>query len=776
MEEAEQGVGPAAPERLASCSVRTPEQPPRSPPPEIAASLGDRYTIEGELGRGGMATVYLAEEKKHGRKVAIKVLRKEISAALGTDRFLREIGIAARLAHPHIVPLIDSGEAAGLLYYVQPHVPGGSLRDLLTDKRQLPLRDALRIALEVGTALDFAHRNGFVHRDVKPENILFADGHAVLADFGVARACCDAEEDAGQRGTMVTEVGFAVGTPEYMSPEQASGEQDLDATSDVYSLACVVYEMLAGEPPFTGANRTVIAKQVTEAPRPLRGVRPEVPVAVERAIARALEKDPVLRFASAAEFVAALNAPDTLGPRMPATTRSIAVLPFVNASPDPENEYLSDGITDELIDALAKISGLRVSSRTSVFALKGKPLDVRAVGALLGTSVVLEGTVRRAGDRLRITAQLTSTDDGRLLWSQRFDRELVDVFAIQDEIAATIVNILRATMFADLSEHVPRRYTENIQAYRLYLKGRFAWNKRTQEGVAEAIEYFTQAIAEDPSYAPAYAGLGDSYSLDVDYRAIPVAEAYTRAKQYARKALALDETLPSAHASLAWALFIYDWDWDGAEREFRRAIELNPRYASAHQWFAFLLAARGEFDAALLEAHTALELDPASVSIRRTIGWVYFYARRFDQAREHLARAIEMNPMAVESYRMFGSTLALQGETVEAERIFREALALPGSGAYSTATLGWLLARVGRRDEATQLLRQLEAARERGYVSPVALAMVHIGLGNLQEALDWAERAYEERRGWVVYVNVNAMFDPLRQEPRLAVLVQKLRL
>jgi len=753
--------------------VRTPEHPA----PEIVASLGDRYTIERELGRGGMATVYLAEERKHGRKVAIKVLRREISAALGTERFLREIGIAARLAHPHIVPLIDSGEAGGFLYYVQPHVPGGSLRDRLTEQRQLPLRDALRIAQEVGAGLDFAHRNGFVHRDVKPENILFADGHAVLADFGVARACCDAEEDAEQDGAAVTEVGFAVGTPEYMSPEQASGEQDLGAASDVYSLGCVVYEMLAGEPPFRGTSRTVIARQVTEAPRPLRGVRPEVPLAVERAVARALEKDPAQRHASAAEFVAALNASE--GPslaRMPATTRSIAVLPFVNASPDPENEYLSDGITDELIDALAKISGLRVSSRTSVFALKGKPLDVRAVGALLGTSVVLEGTVRRAGDRLRITAQLTSTDDGRLLWSQRFDRELVDVFAIQDEIAATIVNTLRATMFADLSEHVPRRYTENIQAYGLYLRGRFAWSKRTQEGVKEAIEYFKQAIAEDPSYAPAYAGLGDSYSLDVDYRAIPVSEAYTRAKQYARKALALDETLPSAHASLAWALFIYDWEWEGAEREFRRSIELNPRYASAHQWFAFLLAARGELDTALLEAHTALELDPASVSARRAAGWVYYYARRYDQAREHLARAIEMNPLSDESYRMFATTLALQGEAREAERVLREALTLPGSGAYSKATLGWLLARQGRREEAAQLLQELEHARAQGYVSPVAFAILHIGLGNLQEALDWAERAFEERRGWLVYVNVNPMFDALRNEPRFAALIKKMRL
>ena len=725
-----------------------------------------------------MATVYLAVERKHGRKVAIKVLRPEITAALGTERFLREIGIAAQLSHPHIVPLIDSGEAAGLLYYVQPHVPGGSLRERLSDRRPLPMKDALRIAQEIGAGLDFAHRKGFVHRDVKPENILFADGHAVLADFGVARACSDAGSDAStERRDAVTEVGVAVGTPEYMSPEQASGDTELGAASDVYSLACVVYEMLAGVPPFYGvAPRAIMAKQVTESPQPVRGRRPEVPVSLERALAHALEKDPQQRPTSAAEFVSELLAPESGVRRGPAVTRSIAVLPFINASSDPENEYLSDGITDELIDALAKIAGLRVSSRTSVFALKGKPLDVRAVGALLGTSVVLEGTVRKLGDRLRITAQLTSTEDGRLLWSQRYDRQLVDVFAIQDEIASTIVNTLRATMFTDLAEHVPRRYTENIQAYGLYLKGRFAWNKRTQEGVAEAIEYFKQAIAEDPGYAPAYAGLGDSYALDVDYRSIPVAEAYALAKEYAHKALALDESVPSAHASLAWALFIYDWDWDAAEREFRRAIELNPRYASAHQWFAFLLAARGQLDAALLEAHTALELDPASISVRRAVGWVYHYARRYDQAREHLARALEMNPTAVETYRMLGTTLALQGNLAEAERVFRDAVTLPGAGAYSKATLGWLLARSGKRAEAEQLLRELEESQAQGYVSPVAFAILHIGLGNLAAALDWAERAFDERRGWLAYVNVNPMFDPLRNEPRFAALVRRMRL
>jgi serine/threonine-protein kinase len=563
-----------------------------------------------------------------------------------------------------------------------------------------------------------------------------------------------------------------------MSPEQASGESELGPASDVYSFACVVYEMLGGEPPFRGSGpRAVMAKQVTASPRPLRGLRPEVPGATERAVVRALEKDPNQRFTSAAEFVTALTAPDGPGAaRTPATTRSIAVLPFVNASPDPENEYLSDGITDELIDALAKIAGLRLASRTSVFALKGKSLDVRAVGALLGTSVVLEGTVRKAGDRLRITAQLTSTDDGRLLWSQRYDRKLVDVFEIQDEIAETIVNTLRATMFADLSEHVPRRYTENIQAYGLYLKGRYAWNKRTQEGVAEAIGYFEQAIAEDPTYAPAYAGLADSYALDVDYRSIPVDEAYRRAKEYARKALELDETVPSAHASLAWSLFVYDWDWEGADREFRRAIELNPRYASAHQWYAFLLASRGDHDAALLEGHTAIELDPASVSARRGLGWLAFYARRFDLALDHLARAVEMNPMAVESYRILATTLGMQRQWGEAERMLRDALVLPGAGAYTTATLGWVLARSGKRSEAEQLLRELETVARESYVSPVAFAILHVGLGNVDRALDWAERAYDEKRGWLAYLSVNPMLDSLRKESRFKSLLEKMRL
>ena len=731
--------------------------------------LAGRYTVERELGSGAMATVYLAEETKHGRPVAIKVLRPELAESLGAERFLREIGIAARLSHPHLVPLIDSGQSGGMLYYVSAYVAGGSLRERLRQTGRLSLADALRIAQEVGAGLDYAHRAGFVHRDVKPENILFADNHALLADFGIARARRDDQDDP------VTGAGIAVGTPEYMSPEQASGERQLDARSDVYSLACVMFEMLTGEAPLVGAGvRETMAKQVTETPKRVRQIRPEIPAAVDDAITRALAKDPSKRFASVADFIEAMQRADAPRSRLSAgVTRSIAVLPFVNASAESENEYLSDGITDELIDALAKVDGLRVASRTSVFALKGRPLDVRTIGALLDCAVVLEGTVRRAGQQLRITAQLTSSDDGHLLWSQRYDRQLHDVFAIQDEIARTIVSTLRATTFADLAPPPTSRHTENVRAYGLYLRGRFELNRRTQDGITAGIHYFEQAIAEDPKYALAYAGLSDAHALRIDYRSVPVAQGLEQAKHYARQALAIDDSLAEPHASLAWVLFIYHWQWDEAEREFRRAIELDPHYATAHQWFAFLLAARGAREEALVESHTAVELDPGSVSIRRSLAWIYYYARRYDRARAHADRAVAMNPNSEETYRVLGLVLALGGDLTEAIRVLEEAVEMPEAGSYTRATLGYVLARAGRADEARAILARLEAEAARDYVSPVALATVCLGLGDIERAIDFTERAFEDRRGWVAYLRVNPIMDPMRGHPRFERLVER---
>jgi serine/threonine-protein kinase len=536
--------------------------------------------------------------------------------------------------------------------------------------------------------------------------------------------------------------------------------------------------MLSGEPPHRGANaRATMAKQITEVARRIRSLRPEVDPSVDDALAKALSVDPAQRFATIEEFAGALRAPAP--PRahgLPTLTRSIAVLPFVNASPDPDNEYLSDGVTDELIDALAKVDGIRVASRTSVFALKGKLQDIRTIGTLLGASVVLEGTVRRAANRLRVTAQLTSTDDGRLLWSQRYDRRLDDVFAIQDEIARTIVDTLRATWFADIGTAPVRHYTDNVRAYGLYLKGRYEWNRRNQEGVAAGIKYFEQAIAADPTYALAYSGLADSYALFVDYRSVPVDEGFAHAKKYALRALELDDSLAEAHASLAWCRFIYDWDWIEAGRQFRRSIELNPRYASAHQWYAFLLSALGATGESLVEAHTAVELDGGSVSARRSLGWAYYYARRYDQTRFHLERAIAMNPNAEENLRVLGTALAAEGKLADAERVLREACTMPGAGTYTHASLGYALAIAGQRDEATSILESLEAHAKVGYVSPVAFATIHIGLGNLDRALDWAERALDDRRGWVAYLRVNPLMDPLRSHPRFDALVQRLNL
>ena len=752
-----------------------------------APALAVRYAIERELGRGGMATVYLAEERKHGRHVAVKVLRPDLAASLGAERFLREIGIVARLAHPHVVPLIDSGEANGLLYYVTPYLSGGSLRDRLTRETRLPIADVVRIAREIGSALDHAHRAGFIHRDVKPENVLFADGLALLTDFGVAQACCalvDAATPSSAIMQVVTSAGLALGTPNYMSPEQAAGERDVTAASDVYSLACVLFEMLAGEAPFTGDSaRAIMARHVTEPPRLIRTLRPDVPAALDAAIGRALAKNPAHRFPTAGEFVAAVataveSAPlDTIRRGLKRrAAQSIAVLPFVNASAEAENEYLSDGITDELIDALSKLRSVRVASRTSVFALKGRSLDVRAIGAMLGASVVLEGSVRRQGDRLRVTAQLTTTDDGRLLWSQRYDRELQDVFAVQDELARTIVTTLRTTWLSDIGDPPRTRGTESVNAYALYLRGRWAMNQRTNAATHDAISYFTRAIEEDPRYALAYTGLADAFALHVDYRSVRAGEGLERAAHYAREALRLDDALAEAHTSLAWTLFIYQWDWDAAAREYRRAIELDPQYPTAHQWYAFFLIASGRFEEALVEGHTALELDPTSVSIRRTVGWLYFYNRRYERARHHLSRAIEMNPTSEETYRILGLVLAVEGRTAEAVATLREATSLPDTGVLTEGTLAYALARNGQHEEAATIRIALEARANREYVSSTALATAWLGTSDTERALDWIERAHAERRGWVVYLGVNPIFDPVRGAPRFETLTRAMEM
>jgi serine/threonine-protein kinase len=738
-------------------------------PARLTRALGDRYRIDAELGRGGMAVVYRAHDRKHDRAVALKVLRPEIAAdADACDRFLREIRMVARLTHPHILPLHDSGHRQGVLYYVMPLV-GESLRTRLEREGALPVEDVVPIVDAVADALTYAHGENVLHRDIKPENILFNASYPMVSDFGVARAM-----DAC--GDVVTQGGIAVGTPAYMSPEQASADGELDGRSDVYSLACVVYEMLVGEPPFAGGDgRSTMVRHITEPAPAVRVRRPEVPAGMAAALARALAKAPADRFRTPEEFAAALRGRHSAAAEAVARSR-VAVLPLVNGSGNPDNEYLSDGITDTLIDALAKVEGLEVASRTSVFALKGSGRDVRAIGAHLQVGTVIEGSVRRAGDRLRITIQVTDAAQGRLLWSQRYDRTLEDVLALEDEIAEAIVATLRRTLLRDLGEVHPRRYTENVAAYNLYLQGRYAWNRRTVDDVKRAIGFFEQAIATDPDYALAYTGLADCYALQLDYRSIEVRDGLERAKAEARRALAIDDGLAEAHASLAWVLFIYEWNWTAAEREFRRALQLDPRYAPAHQWYAWLLLVRGRQNESLAAAHAAADLDPTSVSIRRTLGWLYYHARRHETALQHVRRALAMDPAASETHRILAIVYAALGDFTLAEAACREAIRLAPDAAVSIGLMARITARAGRTDEARALLADLRARAAREYVTPVALGTAYLGLGDLDAALGELERAYRERRGWVVYLDAEQMFDPLRGHPRFEELRRRVAL
>jgi serine/threonine-protein kinase len=743
---------------------------------QLNAGLADRYHLERELGQGGMAVVFLAQDLRHDRKVALKVLRPDLSAAIGAERFLREIKLAAGLNHPHILPVYDSGRAGDLLFYVMPNMEGNSLRERLERERQLPLAEALAITREVASALDYAHRHHVVHRDIKPENILLHEGSAMVADFGIGKAL-------SAEGSL-TQTGMVVGTPTYMSPEQASGEGDIDGRTDLYSLGCVLYEMLTGEPPFTGATaQAVIAKRFVS-PVPKVRVTRDVPEAVDDVLTRALARTPVDRFATAGQVVEARRQVNGIGssgqatlavrrpPASPAR-KAIAVLPLANRSADPENEYFSDGMTEEIINALAKVPGIQVASRTSSFTFKGKEVDIRQIGEKLGVSSVLEGSVRKVGSRVRITAQLINVADGYHLWSETYDRQLEDVFAIQDEISRAIVDALKLRLGTDADTLVAP--AKNIEAYTLYLKGRFVFNKDTEPSTRKALDLFQQSLLQDPSYARSYAGIADCWTQLADDFVVPD-DAYPRAKAAATRALQHDPDLVEAITSVGKVLCWYEWDFAGAERQLRRAVGLNENHAEAHWAFGSVLPTVGRLDEAVAEMRKALILDPLYAVYSRWLGRFLLFGGDYAGTIAQSRKTMDLNADYAYSYLDIGSAYLELGDPEAALQWFQRGQGMETSVRSYDALIVRALAPLGRREEAEEILHRLEDESRHQYVRSEIMGMAYAAVGELDRAFACLERAFQVRSAGLIYLHVDPGYKLLRGDPRFQQLVDRIGL
>ena len=760
-----------------------------------------------------MATVYLAQDLKHDRRVAVKVLHPSLAAALGHERFLREIRIAAALNHPHILPLHDSGEADGFLYYVMPFVAGESLRDRLNREGQLAVGDAVQIACEVADGLAYAHAHAVVHRDVKPENILLSEGHALIADFGVARAL----DVAGPR---LTETGFAVGTPQYMSPEQSLAEP-VDGRSDVYALGCVLYEMLAGEPPFTGANsQALLARKLHHPATPLPLIRDTVSSSLAQTIHRALARSPADRFATTREFAtaltsgsgvpaqsAALPAP-VVARRRPriaiavavavvalvaawagrALTRShratgaatIAVLPFDNLG-QPDKDFFAAGMTEEITARLGSVSGLGLVPRRATQARVGPDRTLRDIGKDLGTDYLLIGSVRW-GDTtggpppVRITLQLVRAQDERQLWATTYDRTLDDIFDVQSEIASAVIERLGLALGAGERRRLAEQPTANHEAYTLYLKGRYFWNKRTEADIQTALDYFRRAVDLDPSYALAWVGVADVWIFRGFYSRLAPDESFPKAKAAAMRALEFDSTLAEAHASLAHIHFEYDHDWAEAEREYRRALELNPSYAVGHHWYGGFLSGMARHDEALRQAEIARSLDPLSRIVQTWLGLRHYFAHRYDQAITEYLKALELEGGFAPAHWHLGWAYAAVGRTSDAVAEAELALALDSTNLVYLASVGHAYALAGRARDARATLTRLAAAARTRHVSAYHVAAIHVALGDTSAGLDWLDRALAEQSPWIGYMAVDPRLDPLRSLPRFQAMLRKAKL
>ena len=746
----------------------------------LGDALAGRYEIERELGAGGMATVYLAHDLKHDRDVALKVLKPDLAESLGRERFVREIRLAARLTHPHILPLYDSGEAGGFLFFVMPVMQGQTLRDRLTQERELPVDVAVRISQEVADALDYAHRHDVVHRDIKPENILLHEGHALVADFGIGKAIVAAASET--QGTL-TQVGVTIGTPTYMSPEQAAGES-VDGRSDLFSLGCVMFEMLTGEAPFTGASvQATIAKRFVHTPPEVSAMRPAVPVALSRTVAHLLEKEPAARFTTGAQLVEALRSGESAAVAAPRADASVAVLPFTNMSADPDNEFFSDGITDDIILALTRVTGLKVAARTSAFAYKNKSAELATIGSTLGVRTVLQGSVRRAGNRVRVTVQLMSAGDGYQLWAERYDRDLDDIFAIQDEIARGIVEQLQVTLgLRHETAPLVARPTDDLEAYQLCLRGREAAHQRSPSSLRRAIDYYRRALARDPDYARAHAGLAEAYIGLGVYQYIPTAEARREAEAAIAAAERLEPDMALVHVLWAQLKLYLRPDWPTAEVHLARALAIDPNDALAHGYTAFRAAMLGEFETSAAAAARAVAADPLSVFVRAiaVMGFPRVGPPDCDSTAALRAHetALTIDPNSFLHLWISAFRLCDFGRYDEALERLRRAVELSQRGPLVTGMYGRTLALAGRRAEALAIRAELTARSRTEFIGPAAFLMMMV----LDDADEEATAALLKANidgatgPTALDTTVSRELEPLLTHPRLGPLVRQLSL
>jgi serine/threonine-protein kinase len=732
------------------------------------------YKILDKLGEGGMGVVYKAEDTRLDRTVALKFLAPHV---VGGDeeqsRLIREAKSAAALNHPNICTIHEIDKAEGRTFIAMERVEGQSLKVKIADG-PLELGEAIDIAFQVAGGLEEAHAKGIIHRDIKPANIMVsAAGQAKIMDFGLAKSL---------GGSLLTQSGTTIGTVAYMSPEQARSAE-VDARTDIWSLGAVLYEMVTGERPFrSDYEQAVIYQILNEAPESVTTLRSDAPKGLARIISKAMARKPGERYGRAGDFKKDLESfrrrwrSGGAGREvaLEESKSSIAVLPFKNMSSEPDQEYFCEGIAEELINALVKVEGLRVASRTSAFQFKDRDSDIKKIGTQLEVKTLLEGSVRKSGDRLRITAQLINVEDGFHIWSEKYDRELKDIFAIQDEISLAIVDKLKIRLLGVEKKELVKRHTADQEAHSLYLKGLYFWNRRLEGGLKTAMDHFREAIDKDPSYALAYVGVADTYISTGFFGYAPPKDTFPKAIAAANKALEIDPTMGEAYASLGFARTFYEWDWSRAEEDFKRAIELNPKHPTAHEWFGVYLWAMGRFDEAIAEAELARELDPLSPIINAVVGVAYYFARRYDESIANHQKTLELVPDFLLAGTWVVLAYAANGMCESAFKIIDRVEPIAAEHAYSLGFFGCAYGVCGQEEDALRMLDSLSDLARQRYVSPIHPAAVLLGLGRLDEAFDLLEKARLERNPMLVFIKTGPFFDPLLSDTRHKELFRRL--